>query len=310
MRSPVLYIETILSWADAFHARSGRWPRRKSGRIPNTLGVSWCSVDQALKRGWRGLPGGSSLAKLLAERRGVRHKGMLPHYTGGQIVTWAEAHHRRTGDWPGACSGPIPEAPGETWMAVDRALTSGNRGCSGGSSLAQLLADELDVRNRMNLPPLSVQQVLAWADEHRRRTGRWPIPDSGPIPGAPLAETWATVSTALIEGTRGLHGYGSLARFLAMHRGARNRKALPKLKVKEVLSWADAHFQRTGAWPRHTSGPIPEAPGETWMAVEAALKQGNRGFRGGSSLYQVLVRHGRIKQPRGQATAERREARR
>jgi hypothetical protein len=189
----------------------------------------------------------------------VRHKGMLPHYTVGQILAWAKAHHRRTGDWPSAESGPIPEAPGETWMAVDRALASGNRGCPGGSSLAQLLADELGVRNRMNLPPLTVQQVLAWADEHYRRTGRWPIPESGPIPGAPLAETWATVSTALIEGIRGLHGYGSLARFLAIHRGARNRKALPKLRVKQILAWADAHFQRTVLAAAHLRGN-PRSP--------------------------------------------------
>src|SRR5262245_30823631 len=235
MPGPVLSTREILAWADAFRRRVGRWPKGNSGTIPGTLGVTWSAVHQALKRGWRGLPGRSSLAKLLAERRGVRHKGMLPHYTVRQIVAWARAHHRRTGDWPGADSGAIPEVPGETWMAVDRALASGNRGCTGGSSLAQFLADELGVRNRMNLPPLMVEEVLAWADEHRRRTGRWPTRKSGPIPGAPNGETWGTVSTALIEGIRGLHGYGSLARFLAMHRGARNRKALPKLKVKQIL---------------------------------------------------------------------------
>ena len=39
-------------------------------------------------------------------------------------------------------SGPISEAPGETWGAVDAALQKGSRGLPGGSSLALLLADK------------------------------------------------------------------------------------------------------------------------------------------------------------------------
>ena len=299
MRSPILYIDDILVWADVYHARWRRWPTRNAGRILGTLDVTWCAVDQALKRGWRGLPGGSSLAKLLAERRGVRHKGMLPPYSVAQMLTWADAHHRRTGEWPDADAGPIPEAPGETWMAVERALASGNRGLAGGASLARLLAEERGVRNRMGLPSLSEEEVLAWADEHLRQTGKWPTRESGAIPWAPAGETWATVATAFIEGIRGLAGYGSLARFLARHRGARNRKALPRLTVCQVLAWADAHHARVGAWPRHTSGAILESSGETWAAIESALKQGGRGFPGGSSLYQLLVENRRIKRPRG-----------
>src|SRR5262249_30093704 len=81
MHRPVLYIDTILGWIDGFRKRVGRWPDRRSGVIPGTLGVTWTAVDQALKKGLRGLPGGSSLAKLLAERRGKRHRGLLPPYT-------------------------------------------------------------------------------------------------------------------------------------------------------------------------------------------------------------------------------------
>ena len=51
----------------------------------------------------------------------------------------------------------------------------------------------------------------------------------------------------------------------------------PPLRIKRILAWADAHYQRTGRWPSQTSGPIAEAPGETWLAVHTALRVGLRG---------------------------------
>src|SRR5262249_26044042 len=133
------------------------------------------------------------------------------------------------------------------------------------------------------------RQVLAWADAHYKRTGRWPTTSSGPIPEAP-GETWAAVDAAFVADSRGLAGYGSLARFLARRRGVRNRKALPKLSVHQIQVGAVAHVKRTGRWPRHTSGAIRKALGETWGGVHSALYQGCRGFRGGSSLYRVVRR--------------------
>jgi hypothetical protein len=93
----------------------------------------------ALDRGWRGLPGGTTLARLLARERGKRNHKDLPRLTPGQIRAWAVAHHRRTGVWPGRKTGSIPEAPGETWSGVNAALMTGGRGLPGGSSLSRLL---------------------------------------------------------------------------------------------------------------------------------------------------------------------------
>jgi hypothetical protein len=36
-------------------------------------------------------------------------------------------------------------------------------------------------------------------------------------------------------------------------------------------------------------------PGGTWIAVNAALQGGYRGLPGGTTLRQLLVKHGRIK---------------
>src|SRR6185437_11399966 len=135
---------------------------------------TWSAIDQCLKLGLRGLSRGSSLAKLLLEHRQRRHKGLTPRLTTGQILKWADAHHQATGYWPGQASGAVAAAPGETWAAIDMAFHSGRRGLPGGSSLAQLFADERGVRNPANLPPLTKEQILAWADAHHARTGAWP----------------------------------------------------------------------------------------------------------------------------------------
>jgi len=63
---------------------------------------------------------------------------------------------------------------------------------------------------------------------------------------------------------------------------------LPKLRVDQILEWADAYYARTGAWPTPKSGSILEAPEETWSKVNSALCGGTRGFRGFSSLARLL----------------------
>jgi hypothetical protein len=167
--------EQILAWADNFHARYGRWPQVHSGRIHGGHGLTWLAVDHALAHGGRGLPGGSSLMQLLAEHRQVRNRYRLPTLTERQILTWADAHHHRTGRWPDLDSGPIPEAPGETWRRVQTALVEGLRGLPGGSSLPRLLLAERGVRKRtgrLRGPRHSEAQIVAWAQAHRSRTGR------------------------------------------------------------------------------------------------------------------------------------------
>jgi hypothetical protein len=78
----------------------------------------------------------------------------------------------------------------------------------------------------------------------------------------------------------------------------------PPLTVEQILAWADAHFGRTGGWPVGMGGPIPEAPGETWRAVNDALRAGYRGLPGGTTLPRLLAQH------RGARPAHRRGPRR
>ena len=135
-------IKKILVWADAYLARSGQWPRCKSGPIPEAPAETWTAVDAALRAGGRGQPGGSSLTRLLARKRGVRNPARPPPLSVEQILGWAESHRQRTGVWPNAEAGSVADVPGETWRGIDNALRQGRRGLANGSSLAKLLADQ------------------------------------------------------------------------------------------------------------------------------------------------------------------------
>src|SRR5438445_12249219 len=115
-RSP-LAPEQVLAWADAFYARHGRWPQASSGLIEGAAGETWLGVDAALRQGHCGLPGGSSLYRLIKAHRPDRAGGLLdegmsdpdptprrkqraPDLEIEQILAWADAHYERTGEWP------------------------------------------------------------------------------------------------------------------------------------------------------------------------------------------------------------------
>ena len=320
---PTLTEAQILMWADAHHRRTGAWPMAHSGAVADVRGEDWMNIHNALLAGRRGLPGGSSLAQLLHEQRGVRNKGCLPPYTIEGILAWADAHHRRTGAWPHKKSGPIRDAPGETWGAVNDAMHAGNRGFAPASgSLHGLLLAQGRIqppppstrrrykpgtykgpmghpKRRPGAPrwllsePLRIEQILGWMDAHRHRTGKWPTADAGRIYEYPQL-TWKALNLDLARGMRGLPGGSSVAQLLAEHRGRRNRGRLPDFTAQRVLAWADAHFRSTGAWPRYDSGPVLAAPGETWAAIEKALQNGRRGFAGpATTLSRFLGTHGR-----------------
>jgi hypothetical protein len=174
----------------------------------------------SLFRGTRGLPRRSSLAKLLAKKRGVRNRLNLPTLTIEQILKWADAHHAKTGRWPKQDSGDVLDALGETWGGIKAALFAGSRGLPGGSSLAQLLAEKRSVRNVRALPSLTEARILQWVDAHHAKTGRWPRENSGAVLGAP-GEKWVNITAALRSGTRGLPGGSSLAKLLADKRRVR-----------------------------------------------------------------------------------------
>src|SRR5262245_41774573 len=106
---PPLTVARVLAWADAHHARTGQWPRQRSGAVPEAPGLSWHAIDTDLAWGLRGLPGNDTLARLLARERGVQNRAGAPDLGEEQVLAWAEAHWRRTGRGPGTRSGPVAD---------------------------------------------------------------------------------------------------------------------------------------------------------------------------------------------------------
>ena len=247
------------------------------------------SVDRALRNGSRTLAGGSSLARLLNQKRGVPNRKALQALVMKSILRWAKRHHKRTGQWPNQNSGMVIGAKRESWNTIDRCLRDGSRGLSGGSSLARLLGEKCGARTRASIRPLTTETILVWADRHHSKTGHWPRQNSGKVTGV-QGEDWRNVDGALLGGYRGLPGGSSLARLLSQKCGVRNIQSIPPLTVKTILRWADHHHDETGQWPKSNSGRVTGTDGEDWMNISQALRSGLRGLAGGSSLPRLLCK--------------------
>ncbi len=281
---PNLTIKQILTWVDAHKAATGAWPKQNSGSVLGT-DETWSAINDAMNRGSRGLPGGSSIAKLLDDKRSVRNIQALPDLTIKQILAWADAHKTATGVWPKGNSGSV-KGMDERWSAINQSLMKGSRGLRGGVSLAKLLKVKRGVSYIHGQPDLSIEQILAWADAHHAATGEWPKKTSGSVKGAD--ETWEKISYTMDRGGRGLPRGLSLAQLLYSERDVRNRLALPELTVTQIVAWADAHEAATGAWPTLKSGSV-NGTEESWAEIDAALRGARRGLQIRASLAQLLA---------------------
>jgi hypothetical protein len=141
-RQAPLTEQQILDWIDSHRKRTGRWPVSSSGRVLDAPGESWLSISLALMRGSRGLEACSSLSELVRKKSATPDPIDLPPLSVPQILAWAKAFRKRTSLWPLRLDGPIPEAPGESWMTVHRALQDGRRGLPRFNSLARLIRAE------------------------------------------------------------------------------------------------------------------------------------------------------------------------
>jgi hypothetical protein len=250
VRQP-LSISQILAWADAHHARTGKWPVRSSGCVHEAPAENWNAISSCLYLGFRGLPGGCTLRQLLVRTRGLRTGRRLAMLGRRTILRWADAYYARHGRWPTQLSGVIPEADGETWSTVDTALRVGLRGCDGGSSLSKLLDEWRRKREFPRYPRLTVDQILEWADEYFATRGRWPGVHSGGI-ARTRGETWRKVNLALCRGDRGLPGRTSLARLLETHgRGT----SMPVRRASPVPLSGNSGYDQ-GRWTAGSINPM------------------------------------------------------
>jgi superfamily II DNA or RNA helicase len=282
---PPLSIRQILRWIDEHKSRTGDWPDQKSGKVHGVT-ETWRGINSALSKGLRGLDGGSSIVQLLVEHRSVRTRFWDDSVTITDILGWCDTFFDRHSRWPKGTDGQIP-GTAYTWLTVDNKLRKGWGSRREKSSLPQLLQEKRGYRHRHRLPPLTRETIIKLAKQHYRREGRWPTTTSGEIPGSD--ETWARINAALWQGQRGFPGGDSLPRFLDRELGVVNRLTSARLSEKRILRWADDHKARYGSFPTIHDKRSP-APGESWMAINAALERGARGLPGGTSLPKLLAK--------------------
>src|SRR5262245_45889998 len=200
-RPPQLSETLILSWCDDHHARTGSWPTQNSGQVLCTVGENYSALDMALRKAYRGLPGGSSIARLLTKHRGVRNRKQLPLLTEEVIVALADVHFWWTGSWPTRASGGVLAWPvlGGTWARNNDARIYGRRRLRGGSSVARLLPRHQRVRHPKALPRVTEKQIVAWAHSYLARHGKYRPEKAGPVEDAP-GEASINSTAALREG--------------------------------------------------------------------------------------------------------------
>jgi superfamily II DNA or RNA helicase len=137
LASARLSVRRVLEWVNEHKARFGTFPTIHDNRAP-ALGESWLAINAALERGSRGLPGGSSLPKLLAEHRGVTRGIHRPRLKLATIVGWARSHHKATGQWPTEGAGEIVGTD-ERWDNIAQCVRLGLRGCPAGWTLKKVI---------------------------------------------------------------------------------------------------------------------------------------------------------------------------
>jgi hypothetical protein len=206
--------ETYILWkAVEFKSQTGKWPSYKSGSVSGTCDT-WASYDANLRSGTRGLKGGSSLANLLSDACGARHKLRLEPLTEQLILQRADEFLRRNGKLPNYLSGTVDGTGGDTWAGYCVSLRRGTRGLPGGSSLSDLLKRHRGFRNQKSLPKLSEGHILQMASEFLTRTGTLPSHKSGPVNDG-SGDMWQSYENALRRGLRGLPGGSSLFKLVS-----------------------------------------------------------------------------------------------
>src|SRR4051794_7311393 len=97
---PDLTVDRILGWADAHHARTGRWPVDTDGPVADAPGETWHAIGSAARLGRRGGAGGGGAGGDVACHRLGAAPG-LAGAAGGSLAGTAAGPGARGAQPPG-----------------------------------------------------------------------------------------------------------------------------------------------------------------------------------------------------------------
>jgi hypothetical protein len=118
--------------------------------------------------------------------------------------------------------------------------------------------------------PISLAQILRWADAWHAETGDWPGSHSGPVAGAGV--NWHAIDQALFAGTNGLPGGDSLAKLLYRERGRQDGRG----PLADPAKRAEAQRLRAEGW---TLAAIGEHFGVSRQTVQVTLRRAKVGHK-------------------------------
>ncbi len=223
-----------------------------------------------------------------------------------QILHWVTATHEKTGKLPVADdpiiwtrndNGDFELIEDETWRAVDTALKTKGRGLqkSDGSAIAASL---YDLKQKHDLDKiLTVQKIISWMKATEEKTGKLPLRGDEAIwskndnGGFELIEneTWAKINYALHNGRKGLINSDgtiiadSLTDFKIKY-GVVDARLLSE---RQIIEWLLATHEKNGhpvkrrdkiVWSKDAKGNFEIVSGENWIAIDQALRDGQRGL--------------------------------
>lgn len=280
----VLTEEMIWEAAQNHNEQTGIWPCiATKGDIENFPVKNWNSVNQSLSVGCNGLPGGSSLAKLLDERVPGRAK-IIP--TEELIIEAIKTYFEQTGKIPlQKTVSPVPGLPGHSWSSLGAALERGSYGLPGGSSLSKI-ADSIYL-DRVKIS-LTEELIVESIKVYLEQTGNLPHSHNKDFVPNLLNYNWVTIDAALKFGRYGLPGNSSLAILLNTHFS--EQKALTEENIVKSMV---IYHEQTGKWPTSiTSGKAPGLGDHTWGSLNSSLKRGSHGLSvSGSSIPKLLNKY-------------------
>lgn len=141
-----LDVSMIIKELKKYHKKNKKYPNKRDASFFLADGTSATSLDQALRMGFRGLDGGSSLAKLIEEISGKPSHTNKMKLTESIIKKEIISFYMKNKQYPTQCS-KESKPFGSTWVSIDLALRSGFRGLEGGSSLSKLVKEVIKDSN-------------------------------------------------------------------------------------------------------------------------------------------------------------------
>lgn len=269
-----------------FYQREGDWPSAFSGEIER-FGISYKHLNQYLLVGTRGLPGRSSVyreCEKVAAAKGVsirafsRDDSPLTVEMVRDAIRQFNEEHKRFPVKAEVGMSPL----GFTWQTLNFYLRTGYRGLPGGSTLTKEVEE---VRKELGLafPKPTRPLVLAAIREYREKTGKFPVRTTkGVVPG--LGIVWGSLNGQLLRGVLGEElTLGQLVEEVRASDGFIPGARKDSLSVDAVREAIREFFRTHGVRPNRTT-KLPNSLGMAWSTLQNALKRGDRGLPGGSSL--------------------------